>query len=204
MQTNSKLKPDTIAYIAEGWQIYKREPVLLSGVTLLMVICSAIAGSIPFASALVTPPLLAGIYVMVMRIERGDQVRFSNYFDGFRWWLPLVLASLVMSLFISLGILLLVLPGLYLALAYGFTSLNIIDAGQNFWPAMENSRKLITANFWQYLLLALLFLLICILGAIPFGLGLLVAVPVCLAAQYAFYRDLNSDLSSDGGTDQTQ
>jgi uncharacterized membrane protein len=201
MQQNHEFRIDVGAYLNEGWAIYRREPLLLSAATLLQIAVNALASSIPLVNMLLYGPLLAGLYILVMRIDRGDAVRFANYFDGFQLFLPLVLASVVTSLLITLGILFFILPGIYLALAYGFTYLNIVDGGMEFWPAMERSRKMITAHFWQYLVLALVFLVICILGAIPFGLGLLVAVPVCLAAQYCLYRDLSAHY---GGTDIVQ
>jgi uncharacterized membrane protein len=177
--------------IGEGWALYKREPLLLSGATLLMAVVNAIAGNIPLLNLALYGPLLGGLYILVMRIDRGEPVRFSNYFEAFNAFLPLLLASVVMSLLIFLGFLLLILPGVFLALAYGFTTLNIVDRRMDFWPAMEDSRRTITRHFWQYLLLALLFMGLCLLGAIPFGLGLLVAVPVCIGAQYCYYRDLH-------------
>jgi hypothetical protein len=56
---------------------------------------------------------------------------------------------------------------------------------------MERSRKTITPVFWPYLGLILVLGVITIAAALPFGLGLPIAVPVCLAAQYRFYRRLN-------------
>lgn len=182
---------DIGAAMAEGWAIYKREPLLLSSATLLLLVINTIATNIPFLNMVLYGPMLTGLYLLVMRVARGESVSFAGFFDGFRlFFVPTVLASVVTSLLITLGILLLVLPGIYLALAYGFTYLYIVDRQLDFWPAMEASRKTITAHFWQYLLLAILFLVICLLGAIPFGLGLLVAMPLCMAAQYCVYRDL--------------
>jgi uncharacterized membrane protein len=190
VQIDGSYRIDIGGAIAEGWSIYQRAPLLLSGVTLLQIALNALASTVPLLNTALYGPLLGGLYIIVMRLDRNQPVQFANYFDAFALILPLALASVVSSLLISLGILLLILPGLYLALAYGFTYLNIIDRRMDFWPAMEASRKLITAHFWQYLLLALLFLVICALGAIPLGLGLLVAIPVCVAAQYSVYRDL--------------
>lgn len=191
MRDSETASIDIGAAMAEGWAIYKREPLLLSSATLLLLVINTIATNIPFLNMVLYGPMLAGLYILVMRVARSESAGFGNLFDGFRqFFVPTVLASIVTSLLITLGILLLVLPGIFLALVYGFTYLFIVDRQLDFWPAMEASRKTITAHFWQYLLLALLFLLICLLGAIPFGLGLLVAMPLCMGAQYCVYRDL--------------
>lgn len=182
--------PDIGHCLRDGWALYQREPFLLSGAAIIGAVISAIASYIPFAHVAVHGPLLGGLYVLIMRIDRDQPAGIGNYFDAFSQFLPLLLATVVMSILISIGLIALVLPGLYLALAYAFTILNIVDRKMDFWPAMEASRKAVTAHFWQYLVLSLLFLLICFAGALAFGIGLLVAIPVCLAAQYCFYREL--------------
>ncbi|MFT7288111.1 MAG: putative membrane protein [Halieaceae bacterium] len=192
MNTGTSATPEIGACLSEGWAIYKREPLLLSGAVLLMIIIDAVASMVPFANAVVYGPLMGGLYLLIIRIDRGKPVRFANYFDAFRLFLPLLLGTVVMSLLIGLGLLLLVLPGIYLAIAYSFTILNIVDGEMEFWPAMEHSRKVLTAHFWSYLFLSLLFLGICMLGLLAAGVGLLVAVPFCLAAQYCFYRQLGA------------
>lgn len=165
--------------------------MLLTGATLLAGVVNAIAGVVPFANVITYPLSLAGLYHMVMRLERGEATDIAQLLDGLPRFLPLVIASVLMSVLITIGIFLFVLPGLYLAIAYGFTTLNIIDRDLDFWPAMEHSRKTITAHFWAYTGFALVVLLIMVVASIPFGLGLLVAIPVCLAAQYYFYLDLD-------------
>ena len=189
--------PDAGRCLSEGWQLYLREPMLLSVAALIVGIANAVASWVPFASLLIGPPLLGSLYLMVMAVDRGDQVSLSNLGDGFKYFLPLVLASVLVSIIIGVGLILLVIPGLYFALAYGFTTLNIVDKGLEFWPAMETSRKTITSVFWSYLVLGILMLVIIIIGSIPFGLGLVVAIPVCIAAQYSYYKALHSDESGE-------
>jgi uncharacterized membrane protein len=182
--------PDIGSCLRYAWALYQRDPWLLSAAAVVAGLINFAASWIPFANMLTSMPLLAGLYLMVMRIDEGRPTTIGNLFDGYQYFLPLVISSVLTSLLIGLGIFLLVLPGIYLALAYGFTALMIIDRKLDFWPAMEASRKLITANFWQYFLLAMVLMLAFVVSSIPFGLGLPIAVPVCLAAHYHFYRAL--------------
>lgn len=182
--------PDPIECLKYGWALYLREPLLFSAATLVAIILNMLVSFIPFAGLLVYPLLLAGMYIIIMRVDESTPVTVTALFDGLPQFVPLVLASLATSLLITLGLFLLVLPGLYLALAYGFTTLLIIDRRLDFWPAMETSRKTITTHLLGYFLLALLMLGICFIGSIPFGLGLLVAIPVSIAAQYRFYTQV--------------
>lgn len=183
--------PDIGTCLGEGWELFKQRPWLLMGATLIAGLINGLAANVPFATLLTYPVLLAGLYLMIMRLESDRFLALSNLFDGLPRILPLVAASLLTSLLIVLGLFLFVIPGLYLAVAYGFTTLHIIDRDMDFWPAMERSRKTITPVFWPYLGLILVLGVITIAAALPFGLGLPIAVPVCLAAQYRFYRRLN-------------
>lgn len=180
--------PDIGTCLSEGWAIYKKEPWLLSGATALVALINALASWVPFANLITYPLLLAGLYLMVMRLDAGREVAIGTLFDGFSSFLPLVLSALATGLLTALGLVLFVLPGLYLALAYGFTTLNIVDRNMDVWPAMEDSRKTITHHIWAYAGLGLVLLLLIFIGSLLFGVGLLIALPVCVAAQYRFYR----------------
>ena len=98
--------------------------------------------------------------------------------------------SLLTAVMISVGLLLFVLPGIYLALAYAFSVLLVIREGLGPWQAMEESRRIITAHFMDYLVFAVLALIVNVVAAIPFGLGLFVSIPVTLAAQCALFVEL--------------
>jgi uncharacterized membrane protein len=184
--------PDIGDCFSEGWALYRKDPVLLSGATILMAVICGIVGLIPLLGTVVYPPLLAGLYSMIIRLDRGESITIQNLFDGFQQFLPLLIASLLISLFVAIGLFLLVLPGLYLLVIYGFTTLFIVDGKQDFWPAMESSRRILHAHFWGYALFALLLAVICIIASLPLGLGLIIAAPVCLAAQYRYYLAVTS------------
>ncbi|EED33452.1 conserved hypothetical protein [gamma proteobacterium NOR5-3] len=184
--------PDIGDCLSEGWTLYKRDAALLSGATLLMAVICGVVSLIPLLGSLIYPPLLAGLYSMIIRLDRGETVTITNLFDGFQRLLPLIIASFLISLFVAIGLILFVIPGLYLLTIYGFTTLFIVDQNQDFWPAMESSRKIIHGHFWHYSLLALLLGIICVIASLPLGLGLLIAAPVCLAAQYHYYRAVTS------------
>lgn len=196
MEMNSKFSADIGSCLSRGWQLYKKEWPTLTAATFLMGIAMAILGAIPFAGLLLAGPLLGGLYVLIIKIDTRQAFTFSNYFDAFKFFVPLLVATILTSLLIFCGYLLFILPGIYLTIAYAFTSLNIIDGGLDFWPAMEKSRKQVTANFLDYFLLAVVMFLIILVSIIPFGLGIFFALPFCLAAQYYFYKDMQEFYSS--------
>ncbi len=198
MDMNAKFSADAGACLRRGWELYKKQWTILSAATFLMGILMALVGFIPFGGLLVAGPLLGGIYILIIKIDKGEDFTFANYFDGFQSFVPLLAATTLTGLFIFFGYMLLIIPGIYLTLAYAFTTLNIVDGGMEFWPAMEKSRKDVTAHFWDYLMLALIMLAITVVSAIPtFGFGVIFTLPVCLAAQYYFYKDMREFYAGD-------
>ena len=86
--------------------------------------------------------------------------------------------------------LLLILPGIYLAVAYILTVPLIIERKLGFWDAMEASRKIVTKRWFSFFGFGLLLLLINIVGALLCGIGLLVTVPVTYAAIVSAYENI--------------
>lgn len=58
------------------------------------------------------------------------------------------------------------------------------------WPAMELSRKISTANFFQLIGLILLLGIIIIISALPCGIGLLFSLPLSIGALYSAFAQI--------------
>ncbi|WP_232319728.1 hypothetical protein [Prosthecochloris sp. HL-130-GSB] len=96
----------------------------------------------------------------------------------------------MMWLLVTIGVFLLVLPGIYLAVAYMFTVPLIVDYRMEFWQAMETSRKIITRNWFSLFGFVLLLAVINLGGALVFGIGLLVTIPLTAFAGVMAYCDI--------------
>jgi len=177
-------------YFRGGWAAYKKQPLLLSGATLAVGVCISLLSPIFMASTVVAAHLLAGLYTLVIRVKSDEDCDVTHFFAGFSQFVPLLVLSLLTTVMISVGLLLFVLPGIYLSLAYAFSVLLVIREGLGPWQAMEESRRIVTAHFMDYLVFAVLALIVNVVAAIPFGLGLFVSIPVTLAAQYALFVEL--------------
>jgi uncharacterized membrane protein len=86
----------------------------------------------------------------------------------------------------------LVILGLYVPIAMAFWFAPCLVALQNVAPvaALRMSFFACLKNFVPFLLYGVVFLVIIIIAALPFGLGLLVALPLVYASTYAAYRDI--------------
>jgi uncharacterized membrane protein len=184
--------------IQKGWEYFKAQP--LNSLAFTMLIFSIQAVSTFYLddfslliSIIVSPPLTAGFFLIANRISRGVEVQFSHFFEGFSYWGILIVTSLVSGILTFLGILALVIPGIYLAVAFTFAVPFALYSGTDFWTSLELSRKLITMNWWKFFGFVIVLAIFNIVGLLCFLVGILVTIPVSYYAIYAVFEELTRD-----------
>ena len=134
---------------------------------------------------------MGGLYFMILKLIRGERAQFGDAFAGFSLaFLNLFLAGLVSGLLTSVGILLCILPGIYLAVAWIFALPLVIDKKMDFWPAMELSRKVVNRHWWVIFGLLLVGFLVTLLGLAVCFFGVFIAQPVVYGALAYAYEDI--------------
>ena len=141
------------------------------------------------ASALAYP-FMAGINMVGIRRAAGQPISFNEIFNHFGRTVPLIITAVVMMLLIYLGMLLLLLPGIYLAVAYLLAIPLVVERGLSPWQALEASRKAISQHWFKVFGLFLLLGVIVILSAIPLGIGLVWSIPLMVIAMGVLYRTI--------------
>lgn len=183
-------------YLKTGWGLFKQYPQGFVGFALLSVVVMFVMKYVPVAGTLATLvvqyPLIAGYLVVSARLIQGRPVQFSDFFTGFQsqYLVQLALLSVVSTILVGLGFLLLLIPGVYLAVSYMFAPFFVLDQKKDFWPALEESRKFITPRWFSFFAFSLMLLLVLIGGLLLLGVGLLVAIPVCACTVTAAYNDI--------------
>jgi len=181
---------DAGSYIRRGWEIFQENIGMFIGYTLITIAISVAAAFIPFGSLLVSGPLTAGFYIVANKISKGEPYEFGTFFKGFDFFVPLLLWTLIGGIFIALGLVALIVPGIYLAVAYTFVPLFIVFGKIEFWDGMEFSRKLVTKKWWDIFGFVLLLILINMAGALAFLVGLLFTIPLTYCAIYVAFEDI--------------
>ena len=181
---------DAGSYIRRGWEIFQENMGMFIGYTLITIAISVAAAFIPFGSVLVSGPLTAGFYIVANKISKGEPYEFGTFFKGFDFFVPLLLWTLIGGVFIALGLVALIVPGIYLAVAYTFVPFFIVFGKMEFWDGMEFSRKLVTKKWWNIFGFVLLLMLINIAGALAFLVGLLFTIPLTYCAIYVAFEDI--------------
>lgn len=181
-------------YINQGFDIFKKYPGGFIGYLLLLMLIGIACAVIPIlgyiVSIVISPALYAGIFIVGKKIVHDEPFEFGDFFKGFDYVIQLFLGNLIVSIFVTIGFALCIIPGIYLAVAYLWVVMFIVFAGQEFWPAMELSRKVITKNWFSFLGFVIVLFLINLVGLIALGVGLLVTIPATMLAVYAAYEDI--------------
>lgn len=141
-------------------------------------------------SSAVAYPFMAGINMIGIRRAADQALNFNEIFSHFGRTLPLVITAVVMMLLIYLGMLLLLIPGLYLAVAYMLAIPLVVERGLSPWQALEASRKAISQHWFKVFGLFLLLGLISMISAIPLGIGLIWSIPLFVIAMGVLYRTI--------------
>ena len=136
----------------------------------------------------IVSPVIAGLLVLGVRRASGLPVSFTMAFGYIRKAPVLIGAALLVMLLTYLGIALLVLPGIYLAVAYGMTLplLALNDLG--IWPAMETSRRAITHHWFGFFGLYLVMVMLIVLSALLLLIPLIWTLPWALLVIGVAYR----------------
>lgn len=181
-------------YLNRGWELVKQEIGAYIGFTAIVFFGAMIISLIPFIGSLalmiVGPPIYAGFFIYTRKVATGEERSFNDFFSGFDMTLQLVLLGLVSGILIGFGFVLLIIPGIYLAIAYMLANQLVIFQKMEFWPAMEASRKIVTKNWGNFFLLALVMGLISLAGTLVLFIGLLLAIPYVYCIMYAAYEDI--------------
>ncbi len=174
---------ETGRWISEGWQLMSGE--------LAQIVLASLLGAVV---ANVTFGILAGAFTLGMDILLArkllyGRVDLGDLFKGLKYWVDGLLATIVIAIFVALGSLLCIIPGLIVAAMYMFTFHFIFDKRLGFWDAMQASHNVVKQDYFGYTIFLICVGLLNILGVFACLVGVLVTIPWGHAAVTVAYRD---------------
>ena len=182
--------------LSKSWGLFKENAgnliVLFIVYFAVVFFANVVLGFVPLIgwilSTIVSTVMLAGIYYAYLKVLKGEATNVNDMFSSIKEVLSnLAVMAIIKAVFIPIGFLLLIIPGIYLVVSYLFAELLVIDKKMDAWEALEESRKRITKNWFSYFALLIVLAVINFLGFIPLGLGLIVTVPLSLMAVVVAY-----------------
>jgi uncharacterized membrane protein len=139
--------------------------------------------------AIISIYLGVGLTVIVLKLARGEHASYSDIMPDTALVWRFFLAGLLTALLVVCGLILLIIPGIYLALRYGMVRFAIID-GAGVTDSLRKSAELTQGIKWHLFLFILAIIVINIVGAILLLVPLLVTVPVTMIAYAHVYQKL--------------
>lgn len=143
-----------------------------------------------FIITAVTLPLWAGMAMIGIRRSVSQPVSLSLMFGYYNRTVPLLLCCVLFWILIPIGFILLVIPGIYLTVAWYLATPLIVEKTFGPWQALETSRKAITHRWFKVFGLGLTMMLLVMLSAIPLGIGLIWTLPMAIITYGILYRNV--------------
>ena len=169
-----------------GFNLFRKSP----GIFIIYSIVGIVALSNPISGLLLGGPVITGYYIVTRLISHDRTVELPDFFKSFDKFVPLLILNLLMTLVIFLGLLLLIIPGIYFAVSYIFAHFFVWYYDVDPTEAIRLSRKTVSGNFGQILLLCLALGGINLLGILAFGVGVLLTLPFTYCVLYAAFDDI--------------
>ena len=184
-------------WIEAGFNLYKDNFITLVLAALIALVLSTVSIGI------LTGPMIAGLIIIALPLLRKQQPKpeagkvfsgFSYFLDSFLftliWGIAILIGSLVLGWFPIIGQLL-SLFFIYAAQAFLMFGLYlIVDKQMNFWPASQLSIQTVKANFWPFFGLAAIASIIGSIGALAFGIGIILTFPIQICILAVAYQEI--------------
>lgn len=189
--------------IRYGWNKAKEHVELVLLATLLTLAISALVEGIGNNKQNLSTTLLwllgtlfliiikIGYYKIFLRIYDGESPKFADIFKGCEYFWRYLGTSILFSLAVCGGLILLVIPGIFWAVRFSFSPIIVVDTKTTPIAAMKESYAITKNNFWKILLFWMAIILINLIGLMLFGIGLIITIPVSTLASVYVYRELS-------------
>ena len=187
--------------LAFGWHTTKDNLGTLLLITIITIAVSALFNFFGGKSILLSVvSFLVSTYIGIMWIHislayaKRQPVKLNSMWTGItahQFWVY-VLASILYSLLVMIGIVLLIIPGFIFLTTYVFYSYNIIDHNAGVRLSFRESSTMTKGNRWKILGFILVLALVNVVGALLFGVGLLFTIPMTSIALAFVYQDLSN------------
>ena len=189
--------------LSRAWDALGNQWLLAMAICVLNGILTSVLSSVGFGlgSLLLGGALAFGMSRVMVLIYRGHVPSVDTYFDGFRHFLPTLIASLLLAVLVLMGTVLLVIPGIVAAIGLSQTFYVLQDHPEmGAGAALKESWRLTWTNghMWKVLFMGFLSFFVLLGGALAFGVGLFIAYPLVSVMLAGLYEELRLNDSGVG------
>lgn len=160
---------------------------------------------IEITAIVVLAPLITGLYMMGVSHARGHKTSVFSLFHYIPALLILALTHLVNNIIVQLGLVLLIVPGVYLWMATSFSLMLVADKSLTPIRAIILSCRVFNAYWSKLITIFAIFFLIFLTVPMTLGLSLIWVLPLYFSMLGLLYQELIGEehVSTDDSQPQT-
>lgn len=147
------------------------------------------------AGAVVNVFISMGLYRSALMITAGEKPGFNQLYANDQNFISWILAGLVVGIMILVGLILLVIPGLYVMAKYLLFPYFLLDRNLGPIESLQETAKATKGKVGFLFLLLLVCFLLNVVGFLLLGIGLLITVPLTTLAMAVAYRKITTPAS---------
>ena len=212
-------KVDAGAALSAAWAIFKVNAGLLIGAVIVVgvinflgnigvqvavMVSAAVGGedaiAIPIALGIIgfignivlQVWINVGLVIIALNLAKGKPTTFGMMFSGGPYILPVFVSSLIVFLAVMIGYVLLIVPGVIVALSLWSFQYFIVDQNSGIMESVQLAWKYASGNRLQIFLMGLIFFGLMLLGALACGIGLIVVMPLGVLMMAVAYLQMTN------------
>ena len=136
-----------------------------------------------------------GLLRISLKFVDNEKPQITDLFSCAPLLLKYIISSILFAAIVALGLMLLIIPGIIMAIRLSFNFYFIVDKGVGPIEALKSSFNITRDNTGNLFIFGIIATLLNFLGALPFCIGLFITVPIVMVAYAYIYRQLVSGSS---------
>ena len=201
--------------LSVGWKGFKKDVGMWVGLMITIFVVSMVVGSFSYSFDIETGQssgtfagnilgwvlnvfMTIGILTIAIKTVRGQKGSFGELFtacSSFQKFFNMFAVNVLMGIVVLIGFILLIIPGVIASMMLFLAPYYVAIENMGPIEAMKRSAESMKGYKMQLFLFILTSIGIIILGALAFGVGLLVAVPVVTIASAHIYERITKGQS---------
>jgi len=163
---------------------------------LVILVASALSGVVPPLAVVVSPIIMMGVFLVGKHLLKEKEIQFEPifaYFKDIEHGFKIFIVSLLVNVFVVVGLILFIIPGIIFALKYSQAAfLMSEDKNLDIMEALKKSGEMMDGYKMNLFLFGLSFIGHILLGMLTLGLYLLYAMPYIVLSFHNYYLHLKA------------
>lgn len=193
-----------VALLKEAWELFKKNLniiLIVIGIYFVYYVAqyivnyslrgSALASILSIIFLIVFLVIQLGTYNLMLKVVDGHKATYVDLYTYPNITMKIlrnIAAGIIVGVIVGIGLICLVIPGIYLGIRLMFFTYYIVDKDAGVMDSIKMSWELTRNGVINLFLLSILFIIINFIGALFLGIGLAITMPLTFLATATLYR----------------